>query len=274
MDTTAITKDTTLCVSLSARPSNVGTRFHNYLYAELGLDFVYKAFACDDLPGAVAGIRAMRIRGASLSMPFKETVLGLLDSVDGSARAIGAVNTVVNTDDHLRGFNTDYQAVAGLLRSYEVPSDAPFVVVGSGGMARAVLAALRDSGFADGSVVSRNERTGTALASDFGYPWRAEARSERPRLLVNATPVGMAGGPAADGLPVAVEVVDAAKAVLEVVAMPPETPLVRRAKERGIPVITGPEVQTLQAVEQFVHYTGVRPNDDQVALAAAFSRSG
>jgi shikimate dehydrogenase len=274
MDTTAITRDTTLCISLSGRPSNLGTRFHNHLYAELGLDYVYKACTTTDLPSAVAGIRALGIRGCGVSMPFKRDVIALVDSMDDSALAISSVNTIVNTEGHLRAYNTDYVAVVSLLRTYGVPVDASFVVLGSGGMARAVVAALRDSGFTEGAVVARTEATGRPLADEYGYPWRPEVGSERPALVINATPVGMAGGPAADQLPVDADVVDAAGTVFEVVAMPIGTPLVRRARAAGATVITGAEVQALQAAEQFVLYTGVRPTDEQLSRAAAFSRAG
>ena len=76
---------TTLCISLAIRPSTIGTRFHNYLYEELGLDFLYKAFTTDDLRGAIAGVRALGIRGCGVSMPFKEAVLDLVDEVEDSA---------------------------------------------------------------------------------------------------------------------------------------------------------------------------------------------
>ena len=66
-----INKDTRLCISLSGRPGNFGTRFHNYLYQKLGLNFVYKAFSTDDIEHAVKGVRALGIRGCSVSMPFK-----------------------------------------------------------------------------------------------------------------------------------------------------------------------------------------------------------
>ncbi len=274
MDITAITKDTALCISLSGRPSNLGTRFHNHLYAELGLDYLYKAFTTTDLPAAVAGIRALGIRGCGVSMPFKEDVIALVDSMDDSALAISSVNTIVNTEGHLRAYNTDYVAVVSLLRDHGVAPDLTFAVLGSGGMARAVVAALRDSGFDAGVVVARNEATGRPLAEEYGYPWRPEVGSDRPALVINATPVGMAGGPAAGELPVAPDVVDAAQTVFEVVAMPIETPLVRRARERGLRVITGAEVQALQAAEQFVLYTGIRPTQEELARAAAFSRTG
>jgi shikimate dehydrogenase len=274
MWTTQISRDTQLCISLAGRPSNVGTRFHNYLYAELGLDYVYKAFTTDDLPAAIGGIRALGIRGAGVSMPYKQDVIGLVDSMDESALAIAAVNTIVNTDGHLRAFNTDYLAVVSLLASHRVPVDSSFVVLGSGGMARAVVAALRDSGFADGSVVARNASSGQPLAEEYGFPWRPKVGSDRPDLVINATPVGMADDPGADDLPVDPGVVHAASTVFEVVAMPVETPLVRLARDRGARVITGAEVQALQAAEQFVRYTGVRPTSDQLRRAATFSRGG
>ena len=98
----SITKDTVLCMSLAGRPSNVGTRFHNFLYAELDLDFVYKAFTTTNLAAAIAGIRALGIRGCGVSMPYKEACIDLVDEVDGSAEAIGSVNTIVNTSGQLR----------------------------------------------------------------------------------------------------------------------------------------------------------------------------
>ncbi|NMI02234.1 shikimate 5-dehydrogenase [Pseudonocardia sp. K10HN5] len=268
-----ISKDTQLCMSLAARPSNIGTRFHNYLYDELGLDFVYKAFTTTDLAAAVAGIRALGIRGCGVSMPFKEDVIALVDSLDPSAAVIGSVNTIVNDDGRLHAYNTDYLAIARLLASHEVPVDADVAVLGSGGMAKAVVAALRDTGFGEGVVVARNERTGRALAEQYGYRWQPDPGTARPRLLVNATPVGMAGGPAAEALPAPPEVVDAAETVFEVVAMPEDTPLVRRARERGRRVITGTEVIALQALEQFALYTGVRPTGEQARRASEYSRS-
>lgn len=135
------------------------------------------------------------------------------------------------------------------------------------------MAALRDAGFHTGTVVARNARTGAALAERYGYAWQAEVGPGLPQLLVNATPVGISGGPAADDLPVEPEVVDPAETIMDVVALPSLTPLVRRARAQDKQVITGAEVIGLQAVEQFVLYTGVRPTDDQVLRASKFSRA-
>ena len=164
-----LTKDTRLCLSLSARPGNTGTRFHNFLYDALGLDYVYKAFTTDDIVAAVAGIRGLQIRGAGISMPFKSDVIPLVDELDPSASVIESVNTIVNTDGHLLAYNTDYLAIAALLRAYAVDVTWTTAVLGSGGMAKATVAALRDAGFADVTVVARNAQSGPALADRYGY---------------------------------------------------------------------------------------------------------
>jgi shikimate dehydrogenase len=258
-------------MSLSGRPSNIGTKFHNYLYNELGLDFVYKAFTTTDLPAAIGGVRALGIRGVGISMPFKEAVIELVDELHDSAAAIDSVNTVVNDDGILHAYNTDYQAAANLLRDSGIPTDDSVAIAGSGGMAKAVVAALRDVGYRNTVVVARNRDAGEALAKRYGFTWQPELGAERPRLLVNATPIGMAGGPDEDGTPFPPDAVDSARAAFDVVAMPSHTPLI--AAFEGRTTITGAQVIALQAAEQFVLYTGVRPNANQIAAASEFSRS-
>ena len=271
--TRQISKDTTLCMSLSARPSNFGTRFHNYLYEALGLDYLYKAFTTTDLSAAIGGVRALGIRGCAISMPFKEAVIPLVDELDESARAIASVNTLVNTAGRLKAYNTDYLAVGKLLAEHQVPAEYAFALRGSGGMAKAVACALRDAGFRNGTIVARNEAAGRALAGLYGLGWRAEMGDSTADLLINVTPIGMAGGPEADVLAFNAPAIDAAHMVFDVVAMPPETPLIRAALRRGKPVITGAEVFAIQAVEQFVLYTGIRPDDDLFQRAAVFART-
>lgn len=265
-------RHTRLCMSLSGRPSDVGTRFHNYLYAQLGLNFVYKAFTTDDPAGAVAGIRALGIRGCGVSMPFKQQVIELLDTLDPSAEAIGAVNTIVNDEGRLTGHNTDVIAVESMLPAPSDVHGGSALVAGSGGMASAVLAALLRRGYTDVTVAARNPRTGPALAERFGYQWSAEAGGARPGLLINATPLGMAGGPGAEAEPFDADVVAAADTVFEVVAAPAETPLIRHAKRLGRDTMTGDVVMALQAAEQFARYTGVRPSENLVQRAQRYSR--
>ncbi|GBU11847.1 shikimate dehydrogenase [Enterobacterales bacterium] len=268
-----INKDTQLCMSLSGRPGNFGTRFHNYLYQALDLNFIYKAFSTQDIEAAVKGVRALGIRGCAVSMPFKEVCIPFLDELDPSATAIQSVNTIVNDGGVLRAYNTDYIAVAKLLDQYQVPRDAVFALRGSGGMGKAVVAAIRDAGFKKGYIIARNEQTGRALAAEYGYEWRSEVGDLAVDMLVNVTPIGMAGGPEAETLAFEPAVIDRASVVFDVVASAGETPLIRYGFKHNKQVITGYEVAALQAVEQFVLYTGQRPSDELIETAAAHARA-
>lgn len=269
----ALNKDTRLCISLAARPSNIGTRFHNYLYDELGLDFIYKAFTTTDIVAAIGGVRALGIRGCSVSMPFKFDVMALVDEIEPSARAIESVNTIVNDDGHLRASNTDYLAVQGLITQYRLDPEQAVIIRGSGGMAKAVASAFHGSGFRTGTVVARNEEQGRALAERLGYEYASGVGVLRAPVLVNTTPIGMAGGPDETHQAFDDDVIASAAAVFDVVALPSETPLISAARAAGTTVITGAEVIALQAAEQFERYTGVRPTDQQISAASAISRA-
>jgi shikimate dehydrogenase len=263
-----------MCISIAARPSNIGTRFHNFLYDELGLNFVYKGFAVDDAEGAVRAVRALKMRGAAVSMPHKEAVIPFMDELDISASAIDAVNTIVNTDGYLRAYNTDYQAVVDALAHHKVDNNYSVVVRGSGGMAKAVIAAFRDSGFGNLTVLSRNEVTGRALAEKYGFKWLAESELEiLPAfdVLVNVTPLGMSGGNEGQ-LSFPESLIKSSRVVFDVIAMPVETPLYELGLKYQKLVITGMEIMASQAAIQFELYTGITLTEDQIKRASLFSR--
>ncbi len=266
-----LNKDMSVCISLAGRPSNLGTRFHNFLYDELGLNFIYKAFTTDDLEGAVRGIRALGIRGCSVSMPFKEAVIPLVDEVEPSAAAIDSVNTIVNEGGRLIASNTDYEAIAALIAEHRLDPASRVLVRGSGGMAKAVVAAFRGAGFGSLTVLARNEAAGSGLAAKYGYEWVPDASAAPFDVIVNVTPLGMHGADAA-ALAFSTEFIERASTVFDVVAFPAETPLVLAGRAAGKRVISGAEVIALQAARQFERYTGVALTREQVERAAAFSR--
>ncbi|MFJ2551712.1 shikimate 5-dehydrogenase [Microbacterium sp. NPDC087591] len=270
---TMLNKDMTLCISLSARPSNNGTRFHNHLYEALELNWIYKAFAPTDLAQAIAGVRGLGIRGCAISMPYKEDVIALVDRMDASATAIDSVNTIVNDDGVLVAYNTDYSAIAQLIERNGLDPASSVLLRGSGGMAKATAAAFRDAGFSAVTIIARNEGLGRALAAQYGFGWQADAADLEADILVNVTPIGMAGGPDEHALSFDDAAIAAASVVFDVVALPAETPLVMAGRAAGKTVITGAEVATLQALEQFVLYTGIRPSADQVRAAEDYMRA-
>lgn len=262
-----------VCISLAARPTNLGTRFHNFLYDELDLNFMYKAFTTDDLEGAVRGIRALGFRGASISMPFKESIIPMLDDLEPSAKAIDSVNTVVNNEGVLTGSNTDFEAVLQILTLAPIGLGSKVLVRGSGGMAKAMVAAFKEAGFVNLTVTARNQKVGAALASQYGYAFDKQALDKADfDLLVNVTPIGMSGEPESE-IAFSPELIDVASSVFDVVASPAETPLINEAKKQGKHVITGARVHALQAALQFEKYTGVKLTEEQIARAAEFSRA-
>lgn len=267
-----INKNTQLCMSLSARPSNFGTSFHNYLYQKLELDFIYKAFSTQNIEDAIKGIRALGIRGCAISMPFKESCIPFLDELSPSVQAIQSVNTIVNDNGYLKAYNTDYIAVAKLIEKNQLDPQAKVLVRGSGGMAKAVVAAFKNAGFAHLQVLARNAETGQKLAEQYGYQ-HIQSMPAQADILVNVTPIGMAGGKEEFSLAFPEELIQQASWIFDVVAFPIETPLIKQAQQLGKPYISGGEVVALQAVEQFELYTHQRPSDELIAEAADFARS-
>jgi shikimate dehydrogenase len=140
-------------------------------------------------------------------------------------------------------------------------------------MANAVAAAFQGNGFHTGIIVARNADAGRALAERLGYDYAPEVGDLKPPIIVNVTPIGMAGGPEEREVAFNEATIAKAHCVFDVVALPSETPLIKAARAAGVHVITGAEVIALQAAEQFERYTGVRPTPEQIAEASANSRA-
>lgn len=275
--TRMINKDTTVCMSLSARPSNFGTRFHNYLYEKLDLNYLYKAFTTNNLKDAIYGIKALAIRGCAISMPYKEACIEFIDELDDSVKSIQSVNTIVNTNHYLKAYNTDYIAVAKLITQNKIDSTTPFVLKGSGGMANAVIGAFYDAGFKNGTIAARNQSKGEALAKRYGYQWVKDEHtipSQQAKLIINVTPIGMLGGVEVQELAFPKEMINNADIVFDVVALPVETPMIKYAQQLNKTIISGADVAVLQALEQFVLYTGITPSEELVKQAGEFARQG
>jgi shikimate dehydrogenase len=183
------------------------------------------------------------------------------------------VNTIVNDSGVLTAYNTDYTAIAQLIARNGLDPALSVLLRGSGGMAKATAAAFRDAGFTDVTIVARNESAGRGLAELYGFTWTPDLGDRTADVLVNVTPIGMAGGPDAEALAFPEPAVDAARVVFDVVALPAETPLITAGRAAGKTVISGAEVMTIQALEQFVLYTGIRPTDEQVRAAEEFMRA-
>ena len=261
-----IDKDTQVCISVSGRPSNFGTTVHNAAYAALGLNFIYKAFAVSDLQGAIAGVRALGIRGCSVSMPYKTAVIPYLDRLEESAKAVSAVNTIVNEAGVLTGHNTDVAGARAALESIAIDPAERVLLVGAGGAARAILHAMRQLGFTRVRVANRNPSATRLLdpilhVEPVEWSGRQDAQAD---VFINATPIGMDPEPGA--MAVDEEFIRRTRAVMDVVVSPPESRLVRCARSAGKAVAPGHFMSLHQAMAQFSLYTGAKAPEEVMAL--------
>ncbi len=257
----------TLCGSLSRHPVSLGAVMHRAGYAALGLPFAYVPFACADLAGALAGMRALGIRGLGVSMPFKVEVVPMLDRVDPLARRIGAVNTIVQDAGVLTGFNTDAAGAVRALEEALAPEGKRVVVIGAGGAARAIVHGLVERG-ARVHVVNRTREKADALAANVGAT--AGGLEDLADLgdadaVVNASSAGMAAYGAAS--PVPEGALRPGLVVMDAVYAPTNTELIAAARRRGARTVHGGRMLLWQACKQFELYTGeVAP---EAAMAAA-----
>lgn len=257
----------TLCGSLSLHPVSLGARMHTAGYQALGLPYVYVPFAVEpeQLSGALAGMRALGIRGFGVSMPFKLAILPLLDRIEPQAERIGAVNTVVNDSGVLTGYNTDAAGAQRALEEVVALSGRRAVVIGAGGAARAVASALIDAGVRLHLANRTPERAASlaqALAAarpGLSDPPTFGGLSELPDLgqvqvLVNCSSAGMADyGPAS---PVPEGLLHPGLTVMDIVYKPIRTELLRAAARVGARTVHGGRMLLHQAARQFELYTG------------------
>lgn len=237
-----------------------------------GIEGSYEAVdvAPDALPAFIARVRAGEFVGGNVTVPHKEAVFALCDSVDPLARAIGAVNTLVAKNGTVHGFNTDYLGFLGNLDQTAPGWDRGLqtaIVLGAGGASRAILVALRERGVKTIHVLNRSLDKAEALASEFGptiQPGPLDSFNNlagQAGLVVNASSIGMHG--------TRFEGIDLARLqktalVTDIVYVPLITPLLADAAALGLQTVDGLGMLLHQAVPGFEAWFGVRP---EVTLA-------
>jgi shikimate dehydrogenase len=248
---------------------------HNAAFRELGINAVYVAFPVTDLPGAVSGLRGLGIKGVSVTIPFKEEIMPLLDALDPWAAEIGAVNTVVNREGRLTGYNTDWLGALAALTEKTGIKGTHFLILGAGGAARAIAFGIVHQG-GKVTLTDLDADRAEALARELGadvLPLDALDRCPAT-VLINATPVGMA--PKSDDMPVDPALLDHFTLVMDIVYRPLNTLLLREAQCRGLATIDGLQMLIHQGAAQFELFTGQAAPLMTMSRAAyaALERSG
>ncbi len=228
---------------------------HNAAFAATGENGVYVPFPVEDVAGAITGLKALGVRGVSVTIPHKQAVMPCLDEIDPVAEKIGAVNTLVFSEGRVKGYNTDWLGANRALADKMVLSGASVLLLGAGGSARAIGFGLLEAG-ARLTIASRTPESGQALAKLLGCPWHplADISKLKADAVVNASSVGM--GKMADMSLVPSAKIGDFSLVMDIVYVPLETRLLKEAKEADCLTINGLQMLLYQGAAQFELWTG------------------
>jgi shikimate dehydrogenase len=263
---------------------SLSPRIQNAAMEALGMDGRYLALRCgaEDFPGLLRGIA--RAGGAgNVTLPHKERARATVEEVTPEARRTGAVNTFWFEDDRVFGDNTDVEGVRGAL-SVLLAGKAPggrVLLLGAGGAARASVVALLDQDVDRIDILNRTRERALGLAGDMGgggSPQRVrvldgpgDVQGQSWDLVIQATRLGLSGG---DPLPLDLEAPARVGGLLDLAYGPRETPLVRRARELGIPAADGGEMLVAQGAASFRRWWGVAAPLEVMRRALSEAREG
>ncbi len=250
---------------------------HNTLFREMHFNSIYVPFKVDTIGDFMREFRKLDIKGYSVTIPHKETVISHLDAVDPVAKKIGAVNTIVNMDGQLVGYNTDCEAAIKVLEGVDQVSAKSLgetylkgkkvTLVGAGGVARAIAFGLKEHQ-AQITIINRNCGRAQSLARDVGCLARKfdDPQALDTDILINATPVGMF--PKIHETPIDKNKLKTDMIVFDTVYNPIETKLLRDAKSQGCRIASGLSMFVHQAAAQFKLWTGKMPSVEIIEAIA------
>lgn len=242
-------------------------QMQNAALIKLKLDFVYVALPVkpENLKDALSGLRALGIAGANVTIPFKEKVFPYLDKVEEEAKLIGAVNTILNLNGKLIGYNTD---AAGFISSLKVsPRGKKILLLGCGGASRAISVGLCKAAVKEIILTDINLQKTEELAEHLKKYFNLKIAvltpaeslkkaAETADIFINASPVGMS--PNVENSPIPEDVVFSKKTlVYDIIYNPPETKLLKTAKKHGAKTMNGLEMLARQGSLSFKIFTGV-----------------
>jgi shikimate dehydrogenase len=244
---------------------------HNAAFKNRGLDYVYLPFrvAKTRLGEAILGIKALNIRGLNVTIPHKVSVIPLLDELDPLAEKIGAVNTIINNDGVLKGYNTDAHGFLRAMLEQDIePDGKSIVMLGAGGASRAISFILAERG-ANLVILNRQleldwaVKLGNSISRTFGREVKALELNEqnlapvlrKANILVNTTSVGMS--PNTNETPIPARLLESDLVVFDIVYNPVKTKLLTEAESAGAKAISGLEMLVRQGALAFEMWTGL-----------------
>ncbi len=248
---------------------------HNSAFSALGMDAYYHPFHVrpSELTDAIKGLKALNIKGFNVTVPHKTTIIPLLDEIDPLAAAIGAVNTVVNRDGKLVGFNTDGLGfVSALLHEMGnlINPECKVLIVGSGGAARAIYYTLLSEGWNRVDICNRTIQRawdlikecpieGKSIALDM---LEAQENLDKYDLIIQTTSIGMS--PLTNESPIDLEKLKSNSVVCDIIYNPLETEFLTKASQKGSKTQNGIGMFVYQGALAFELWTGMKPDSERM----------
>lgn len=234
---------------------------HNTLFAHYNINAAYLAFEIQNIKEGIDAVRSLGIKGASITIPFKESIIPYVDDIAEDARQMGAVNTIVNQNGRLYGYNTDCMGAITPLKSIGIKGKK-IAVIGAGGAAMAVVYGVLKSGGTP-FVINRTVDKAKAMATRFNCEYVALAQlQEMPSLsadiIINTTSVGMV--PDTEYSPLPERLLSPHMVVMDVVYTPLQTRLLKQAVKKGCQIVDGLAMFLHQGAAQFELWTGISPD--------------
>ena len=253
--------------------------FQTAAFAACGLDVTYERWdtTAEALAGRVVSLRDPKYLGANVTIPHKEAVILLLDELGGQSARVGAVNTIVNRDGRLFGFNTDGPGFVAALRNEARfdPAGKAIMLLGAGGAARGIAFAMAEAGAGRIVIVNRSLARAERLAADVaagGYRFVSAVSPDFSLAaydgVVNCTSIGMHGGGTENGVPANLATAKPGTLVVDIVYAPEQTPFLRAATALQLPTLGGLPMLIYQGALAFELWTGIPAPVDVMFEAA------
>ncbi|HTB30964.1 MAG TPA: shikimate dehydrogenase [Bacteroidia bacterium] len=260
-----------ICLVIKDKVSHsLSPAIHNAAYKALGIDSEYTFLASQIKPEELANamqndLRSSQIHAIAVTIPHKETILKYLDDIDETAKEIGAVNTVLNINGKLKGYNTDWRGAIDSLLKYTSLKNKKVAILGSGGTARAIIYGLSKED-CEITIYSRNNATAQKIAEQFKCKvseWENRNDSFNAEIIINTTPIGREN----EASPISVGGINKQHTIFDVNYRKGNTQLLNLAKEKNAITIDGLEMLLQQGMLQFELYTGLKAPEEAMRKA-------
>lgn len=254
-------KETKIFISMAKNPGNTGAILHNKLFKIYNLNKIYLPLKVQNIYQARQILKNFNFQGCSLSMPYKEKLIRSVDRLDLSAKKIGSINTILRKKNKLIGFNTDYYASKEILKKKKLSKNYKILILGCGGLSRAVLHSLQDLKFSQIFVSARNKQkfTRIKLKKKITFLNWKRRNQKKVDVIINTTPLGMFGK-YHNKMPIFIAKKNLPKLIFDFTVNTEGNLLYKFSRRNKIDYVSGAVASYYQGIKQFEIYNNIKTN--------------